>query len=170
MAVRREGNADQFLVKLILGVRIGLDAWASLVAQRASLKAPVDTTQLAQSITYQVENFPELLAAWRAEIGTNIQYARAQEFGSGIHDPKGPHTITITAGFWTGKSNKKALAFAWPGAPAGMEPNAEGLFFFRSIEHPGVPAQPYLRPALRETEAEGRQLLLHAIVAEISKP
>lgn len=170
MAVRREGNEGEIQVKLVIGVRIGLDAWAALVAQRASLKAPVATSQLAQSITYVVESFPELLAAWRAIVGTNIEYAAAQEFGSGIHDPDQPHTITIEAGFWTGKSNKKSLAFGWPNAPAGMEPDPDtGLFFFRSVQHPGVRAQPYLRPALRETEEEGRSLLLQAIVTELSK-
>lgn len=166
MAVRRESNADEFRVKLVIGVRIGLDAWGALVAQRASLKAPVDTTQLAQSITYEVENFPELLTAWRAIIGTNIVYAGAQEFGSGIHDPDQPHFIPIPA---LGNLNAKTLAFEWPGAPAGMTPNAEGMFFFKSVLHPGVPAQPYLRPALRETEDEGRSLLLQAIVTELTK-
>lgn len=166
MAVRREQTRESIRERLVIGVRIGLDAWGALVSQRASLNAPVATTQLAQSITYLVESFAEIAGAWRAIIGTNLIYAPAQEFGSGIHDPEFPHYIPIPA---LGNVTAKTLAFQWSNAPAGMTPNAEGMFFFKSVLHPGVPAQPYLRPALRDTEDEGRSMLLSAIVAELQK-
>lgn len=167
MAVRREQTSDSIFVKLIVGARIGLDAWGALVSQRASLKAPVDTSQLAQSIHYLVESVEGYSAAWRAVIGTNLEYAAAQEYGSGLHDPDTPHMIPIPA---LGNTTAKTLAFEWPNAPTGMKPNAEGLFFFKQVLHPGVRAQPYLRPALEETNEEGRTMFLQAIAVELNKP
>ena len=163
MAVKREQNRDSIMVKMIIGVRIGLDAWGALVAQRASLKAPVATGELARSVNYAVESMPEMAAAWRAVIGTNISYAAAQEFGSGLHDPDQPHFIPIPA---LGNVNAKTLAFEWPNAPAGMKPDPDtGLFFFKRVLHPGVPAQPYLRPASRGTQEERQSLPLAALVS-----
>jgi len=164
--VRREQSNDAIFAKLIVGARIGLDAWAALVSQRASLKAPVATSQLAQSIHYLVENAEGYSAAWRAVIGTNLIYAAAQEYGSGLHDPDTPHMIPIPA---LDNVGAKTLRFQWPGAPPGMVPNAEGFFFFKSILHPGVRAQPYLRPALEETNEEGKSLFLRAIAVELQK-
>jgi hypothetical protein len=157
---------ERFLVRMIVGVRVGLTAWAELVAQRASLKAPVASGELARSIfAGEIGG-----AGWQImtiAIGTNLEYAPAQELGSGLHDPELPAKYPIEP-----IPPTKSLAFEWEGAPAEVEHMRDprtGLFFFGKVMHPGVPAQPYLRPALMETEIEGRSLLLSALVAELGR-
>lgn len=54
---------------------IGLDA-----ASTSASKAPVDTGRLKNSITYAVDN-----AGFVVYIGTNVEYAAAQEFGDYKH-------------------------------------------------------------------------------------
>lgn len=134
-----------------------------LVAQEAENLAPFDTGRLARSINatdpYEIERF-----VYGILIGTNVEYARAHEYGSGLHaeDPEKRHKILIEAGYWTGKSNKKALAFEWPAGPKphpAFDPNT-GKYIFRRVWHPGVPAKPYLRPALKNTGPQWMGILL----------
>jgi hypothetical protein len=67
--------------------------------------------------------------------------------------------------------NAQALAFSWPGGPTGhsaYDPET-GLFFFKRVFHPGVPAQPYLRPALQHNRDLVRRMILQAIVNEMRR-
>ncbi len=166
---------EAFIQSVRTGSIIGLSAAADIGAQIARGMAPVDTTRLSRSVhrseVAEVADF-QFVVEW----GTNVEYARAQEFGSGIHDPRGPHPILIEAGFLSGKSAKRALAFKWPGAPAGFLPNAADgeTFLFARVHHPGVPAHPFLRPSLdlgtpsREGgQAKLRSLVLSAIWAQL---
>jgi phage gpG-like protein len=90
---------------VLIGMYKGLTAWASLVAQRASEKAPVDTGRLARSI-HAGTPFPLSEFVMAVDVGTNVEYARAHEFGSGIHRTIGtPDYIIIRP------KNAKALAF-----------------------------------------------------------
>jgi len=169
--VRRGKSQQQFTDAVIVGTKKGLNAWADLVRERAAHNAPVDQGELARSINKgEVSQIGEY--SWMISVGTNLEYAAAQEFGSGLHseDPDKRHKYPIEAGFWSGKSSSKSLAFLWPGGPgkasSAFDPDT-GLYFFRKINHPGVRAQPYLRPALKDSSAEGRSLLLAAVVAEL---
>lgn len=51
-----------------------------------------------------------------------------------VHDGTDPHVIQAKSG--------GVLAFNWPGGPTG------GMFFARSVNHPGTKAQPFLRENL----------------------
>lgn len=158
--VKRKLSSAQLEARVALGVENGAFAWGLLVAQRAAEKAPVDTGRLARSIH---SGTPTEIAPMVVQvlIGTNVEYARAHELGSGLYseDPDERDFIIIEP------VNAKALAFEWPGGPKNIsnyDPET-GLYFFRRVRHPGVRPHPYLRPALRESEEEGKMLLWDAI-------
>lgn len=168
--------------RMLLGLFNGVSAWQLLVEGRASKLAPVDTSRLAKSI-HANPNFPieikELVVV--GQVGTNVEYARAHELGSGIHalDPSARELIKIEAGFWTGKSDKKALSFAWPGGPKPHPAYNEsgphaGKYTFRVVYHPGVPAanqgEGYLRLALKETKEEGKRIVIQSVINEMKRP
>lgn len=161
----RTGEASRMEQTLVFAATKGLLAWANLVAQRATLKAPVKTGRLARSINVgTVEQIDRYNFA--IKIGTNVEYAAAQEYGSGIHSPNPAdrRLIPIRA------RRKKALAFMWAGGPTNIsayDPES-GLWFFKVVYHPGVPAHPYLRPAVEETRTEGPQLITMALIAGLS--
>ena len=80
-------------------------------------------------------------------------HAAAFEYGSGEHGDTGaPYIIS--------PKEKAALAFEWPGhdPPWGSQKfiglGEDGKLLFRFVEHPGVKARPYLRPAI-ESERDG---------------
>jgi phage gpG-like protein len=150
--------------KVLIGAMKGMIAWGALVAQSASFKAPVDTGRLARSIhvgepVAVTETFVTIV------VGTNVEYARAHEFGSGIHaeDPSERQLILIEA------KHKKALAFKWKNGPTDISAYNEksGMWFFRRIWHPGVPAHPYLRPAAKENMDTGRRLVFASIMVQL---
>lgn len=126
--------------KGMAGLDRGLILAGQLVAQRATGKAPIDTGRLKRSIT-QGRPYSKSGGRRAIDVGTNVIYAAIQEFGGKIP----AHTIRPRV--------KQALAFKWPNAPAGANPGKGGLFVFKSVNHPGaiIPAQPYLRPALKES-------------------
>lgn len=177
--VRRAKERAVMLRRIDKGCVIGLMALGSLVAQRAELNAPVDTGRLARSIhrgpPFRIGPF-----VWGAQVGTNVEYARAQEMGSGLYseDPKYRKKIKIVAGFYNPEtpSNKRALSFAWPGGPdphpaLQTEGPYAGKYAFASVMHPGVKPQPYLRPALQSVREDGseRRLIIGSIVAEVTR-
>ena len=166
--VYMEKRAQQRLNKaLIIGVRKGLIASGEYVAQKAGLKAPVARGDLSRSIhagkTFTVPTTsrgPGRVIG--IKVGTNLEYAPAQELGSGLYGPKGEKYPIVGS----------PLAFEWEGAPAEVEHMRDpksGLFFFNKIMHPGVKPQPYLIPALTESKAEIRKLMTRAILAQLKK-
>ncbi len=154
MPVRRAGKLNNLPARLDTAIRRGLIESGMVVAQTASQKAPVDTGRLMRSITYSQ---PKKVSktAYSVDVGTNVIYAPALEFGSGIYAESGPKKrITPT--------KKKMLAFKWKNAPfPPMSPS--GFYFFRSVA--GVKAQPYLRPALKASRDKIKALLIKNIRA-----
>lgn len=171
ITIKRKNGPSKMEHRLVIGCLKGMAGWGDLVAQRASDNAPVDTTNLATSIhRSDVEEVEKL--SFTVLVGTNVEYARAQEMGSGLYAEGGSQgKIPIVAGFWTGKSTKKALAFEWPGGPTDHPAydKKSRKFLFHSVMHPGVHPQPYLRPALEDTREDGRKLLLSSIAAELRR-
>lgn len=158
------------------GVMIGVMATGEIVAQRAqqiaSDKGVVDTGRLARSIHRGPPRRQELYV-WSADVGTNVEYARAHEMGSGLYseDPAYRKKIKIVAGAYNpntkSPSPKKALSFKWAGGPdphpaLTTEGPYAGHYTFHSVMHPGVKPRPYLRPALQSVLEDGtlkRQIL-----------
>lgn len=164
--VTRENSREKMLHNFTVGIIVGLDASGRLVAQTASELAPVDTGRLARSI-HAGDPFEISELFWAIDVGTNVEYARAHELGSGIHalDPAERELIVIEP------VNAKALAFEWPSGPKNIsayDPET-GLFFFSRVYHPGVPAHPYLRPALEATRDEVRQIMTSSVAAEVAR-
>lgn len=62
-----------------------LDACGALVETQAALLAPVDTGLLKKSITHRVVDTPR---GGDAEIGTDVEYAPFQEFGTVKNAPQ----------------------------------------------------------------------------------
>lgn len=163
---RRTGTREEHEQRFRIGATKGLLAWGDLTAQKARLKAPVKTARLARSI--KVGTVEELHALQMSiDIGTNVEYAAAQEFGSGQFSERNPVPfIPIRA------RRRKMLRFKWPGFPgdprssSGYDPES-GYFFFRSVKHPGVKPKRYLRGALEEEKHHGARLAVQAVVAEL---
>lgn len=165
MTVRREGRLRNLGTRLENGLKAGLIESGQLVSQRATRKAPRDTGRLKRSI-HEGRPYRSTRTRWVIDVGTNVEYAATQEFGSGIHAEGGGKPITITA------KNKQALSFNWPNAPAGVQamfPTTFPRVFFKSVQNRGVRPQPYLRPALRQSSKEIRAIMLRAVVGAMRK-
>lgn len=103
----------------------GVGTTALQMERTAKQKVPVDTTTLRASIEAR------RLAIGEWVLGAKTDYAADVEFGTA------PHTIEA--------DQADALAF---------EGRDGELIFRQSVQHPGTPAQPYLRPAKREHQSE----------------
>tara|TARA_R100000329_G_scaffold62626_1_gene55825 strand:- start:213 stop:659 length:447 start_codon:yes stop_codon:yes gene_type:complete len=97
-----------------------LDDTADAMSLEAQRLVPVDTGRLRGSINVKKEYLSKV-------IGTNVEYARDVEFGTG------PHEIVA--------KNKKVLAN-----------KKKGIIFGKRVKHPGTEAQPYMRPAFQNNK------------------
>lgn len=184
MAERRS-NKQNLEAGLLLGGLIGMEAWADLVAQRASTSSlmPVDTSRLATSIikdpngaTFAREGNS---VTFTHRVGSGVEYAGAQEMGSGLYnewegdEARPKRAYAIVAGALQDpplEGGKKALAFHWKNAPAGMEGTGkDGKFIFTFVMHPGVRPKRFLRTALRETNEEGRGLVRTSMLNQMAR-
>ena len=160
---RRAGRLKKLAARIENGMRIGLILSGKLVSQRATRKAPRDTGRLKRSIK-EGKPYKVRKTALAIDIGTKVSYARAHELGSGLFAEKGPKKkIEIRP------DKKKALAFFWPNAPAGLTPSASGKFVFGKVMHPGIKPTPYLRPALKESTADIKKIILASVVGALKK-
>lgn len=157
--VRREGklSSGELNNLAIAGLDRGLILSAQLVAQRATRKAPIKTGRLKRSII-QGRPYTRVGGSRAIDVGTNVVYARIQEFGGKIP----PHDITPRV--------KKALAFEWPNAHEGLTPSKSGKYVFAFVNHPGaiIPAQPYLRPAIDESRNEAKTIIGKSVVGAMA--
>lgn len=116
-----------------------LEAAAEDIALRieadAKRKAPVDSGRLQGSIASEAERVSE--AVVRAVIGSNVEYAPFVEMGTD------PHPIT-------------GDPLAWEGGGGEMQ-------FATEVQHPGTPAQPFLRPAVEQNRSYVRERVAEAV-------
>lgn len=118
--------------------RQAVDHYAERVKQRAIARAPKKTGALAASIEVTVERVEQgrneagqfdSTGNYEVSVGSNLDYAAAQEMGARAHliVAHGPYSLH----------------------------NAEtGQYFGPVVHHPGNAAQPYLRVALTDVQAE----------------
>lgn len=163
MAVKRSGKLQNVKARVENGTKNGLLLAGDLVAQRATRKAPIDTGRLKRAITRS--NPKKKGSNWIITVGVfKVKYARAQEFGSGLHATRRPKKkIKIVP------NKKQALAFKWPNAPSSLKPSKSGKHIFLSVMHPGVKAQPYLRPALEESQEDITKIIGNAVVGALTR-
>ncbi len=96
MTVKRTHNIDRLAGRIDNAIKRGLIEAGYLVAQRAAGKAPVDTGRLSRSVTHEPRF--QKKGHYIVRVGTNVEYAQAQEFGVGARaeDPsksKVPHRL-----------------------------------------------------------------------------
>lgn len=115
-------------------VDAGTKTTVKQIERTAKQNAANDTGNLEKRIRFVK------LAVAEYIVGTDVDYADDVEFGTA------PHVITPT--------DADALAF---------EGQDGELIFRQSVDHPGTPAQPFLRPALQEHRSD----LVANIEAEI---
>lgn len=169
--------------RIDIGVMLGVMSTGEIVAQRAqqiaSEKGVVDTGRLARSI-HRGPPRRKALYIWSCDVGTNVEYARAHEMGSGLYseDPQYRQKIKIVAGAYNPNTKsstpKKALSFKWSGGPdphpaLTTEGPYAGHYTFASVMHPGVKPRPYLRPALQSVLEDGtlRGQILRGILGQV---
>ena len=100
----------------------------SRIVDNARQRAPKKTGKLSSSITYKVTNGTKL------EVDVSVPYGTYQEFGTGTRGeyPGRPYIIT--------PKQAKVLRFTAGGQ----------TIYTKRVNHPGIPARPYLRPAAQE--------------------
>lgn len=101
------------------------------IERAAKQNAPVDTGRLRSSITTETGDRFGLPVV---RVGTNVEYAPAIEFGSE------PYII----------EPDEAEALQW------TDPKTGEPVFAKKVEHPGIPAQPFLLPAVDEVMSRFR--------------
>lgn len=104
-------------------------AGALIVETLAKQNAPVRTGNLRRSIHTEVLESTRALA--RVSVGTDVEYARTVEFGSGLYGPRHARYPIVP---------RTRRALFWPGAAHPV----------RRVMHPGVQPHPFLIPALRD--------------------
>ena len=164
MTVERKGKLNGAEAKLENAIKMGLIDAAKIVAQRARRKSPIDQGRLKRSLHHS-DPRPEGSGLWVIDVGSNVEYARAHELGSGLHATVGEKKrIPISA------KNAKALAFAWPNAPDAVKNSQKKfpLVFYRSVMHPGIRPTPYLQPALDESRDVIKGLIVKHMVAALT--
>ncbi|OKI04929.1 hypothetical protein A6A06_09545 [Streptomyces sp. CB02923] len=117
-----ERGLRRYLGRMSDDVRKAVERTGTDVQNEARRLAPVDTGRLRSSIVARQTGGGRRVGY---EVGTNVNYAAAVEYGTA------PHVIV--------PKNKKALA--WPGAAHPVT----------KVNHPGTAARPFLRPAVEKT-------------------
>lgn len=154
--VRTAGKLRRLAAKADGGMRVGLILSGKLVSQRATRRAPRLTGRLKRSI-HEGKPYNVGRTALAIDVGTDVEYARIQEFGD-------PNELVIYP------KTKQALAFVWPDAPAGLQPSKSGKYVFAHVTRPPVKAQPYLRPALNESIGDIKKLILKSVAGALRRP
>lgn len=81
--------------------------------------APVNTGFLRDSISIEITD----LGSEQLTLTVLVEADYADDLNFGTR----PHPI----------EGRPVLRFQWPDAPAGLEPDEDGFFYFRSVNHPG---------------------------------
>lgn len=103
-----------------------LEVASNMVVGKAKEKAPARDGQLRQSI--QAKKPKKRGSEWSAKVGSGLEYAKYQEFGTGIHGPKRRRIYP-----------KRAKVLAWR--------NKKGeMIFARSVA--GVPKQEFMKKGI----------------------
>lgn len=145
MTVRRSGEFKDAAARVENGVKRGLILAGDLVAQRATNRAPRDTGRLKRSIT---RGDPYLTGPqrWAIDVGTNVIYAAAQEFG------------------YIGTVTERQRAFFWHM----YAETGEGMWRALALSKQYViPMRPYLRPAVWLSGPDISRLILRSVLGAI---
>lgn len=127
----------------------GLTAAAIIVRDSAVMLAPVDESELRDSIDYQIR---ELRAEVEAHIGTNVFHARFVEFGTGEFAENGQGR----KGYWVFVKGEDNVGGSG-GKTYTLAEAKQAMAYLRSLGLEayytnGQSPQPFLRPALTDNK------------------
>jgi HK97 gp10 family phage protein len=131
-----------------VGATLGMASAGDFVVTQARAKAPQRTGQLVNSIQREPVEGSFTAGTLGVTIGAGAPYATFVEFGTGIFGPKKARIYPTT---------KKALSWEGP----------EGRITVRSTK--GMPAKPYLVPAIEENEEAISQTIADSMDNELDK-
>jgi len=136
--------------KLQVGMRNGLQEFSNLVAEEIRQGAPTHIKNKVEAGTVEVIGGHE----FRIRIRIDEPSARAIEYGSGLRATRGTQkTYTIAPG-----KTSPNLQFYW---------KKKGRWFIgkngQTVQHPGVPARPFVAPALRRVKGKFNQIMIRNI-------
>ena len=131
---------------------------AEVLARAIRARGP--TRRIRENVTVGPVQSPSA-GSMRIDVSVKAPEAFAYEFGSGIHRPENPGTYVISP------KEKSMLAFFWDkvdkNSPVGNKfrgiSKETGKALFTFVDHPGVAAKPYDRPAIEETKDEIREII-----------
>jgi hypothetical protein len=140
--------------RLSKGLELGLTNFGQAILKDIEQNAPAahlkKENRLYKVLVKGVGNY-----AIGIEIGAKD--ARAWEFGSGIHaTKKEPGKYWIYARGARGEEGARLLSFDW-------DKSKTGRFVGVRVHHPGIPAKPYIYPALRRQLRHVNQFILQGI-------
>lgn len=120
---------------------------AKAVKDGAVARAPVKTGQLRRSIQYRIVNKEgEVKAIVAPRSGRKVAKGKTGFYGHIIEGGAKPHEVRPKRG--------KRLAFDLPGV---------GAVFARAVNHPGITAEPFMRPAYEAQRDRIRAELTKAV-------
>jgi hypothetical protein len=120
---------------------------AQAVKAGAVARVPVKTGQLRNSIQYRILNKQgEVKAIVSPKRGRRVARAESGFYGIIIEGGAKPHKIR--------PKNRKRMAFTLPGV---------GVVFARGVSHPGIAADPFMRPAYEAQRERIRGELTKAV-------
>lgn len=146
MTVRREGKFRNAPAKVENGIKRGLIEAGMLVSQRATRKAPRDTGRLKRSITVG-QPFTLVAQRYAIDVGTNVEYAAVQEFG-----------------LLSQEITDRQRRFFWAKWSETSNPMWRALALSETYT---IPMQPYLRPAMWQSEADARRIILKSVIGAL---
>ena len=143
----------------MVALRKGLIAAANLLAEKAKAKADSkNVPEVSKNMKVgKVENNGSGALGITISIGLKedeAPAAAAYEFGSGLHGKEGktyPIVPKMTGGVLIFPKER------W--ASYNPPPDAPDLFRFGKVDHPGVKARPYMKPAIEENKEEMGEMI-----------
>ena len=146
---------------MLIALRKGLTAAANLLAEKAKQKVTSNAgvpNNIAENMKVgKVENRGSASLGITISIGlkeNEAPAAAAYEFGSGLRGKekqKYPIVPKMTGGVLI-FPKERWLSYEPP-------PDAPDLFRFGKVMHPGVEAQPYMKPAIKENKEEMGEMI-----------
>lgn len=153
---------------LMKAAEVALMAATLPIENEAKLRAPKKTRTLSRSIHSKITK--RTLRIVEAKIGTDIIYAKIQEFGGTIKPKNGKYlAIPVNSGkqYVSPKNFPTPLGFRRTKKGNGILIDAEGTTQFILVKSVEIPAKPYMRPAFdakrNEAVQEFTEVMRHQI-------
>jgi HK97 gp10 family phage protein len=130
---------------------------AKVIQQAARAKVPVDTGNLKRSISVKVLNRNRDAYQVTAMVGPEIVGRRSSK----------KKKIDAFYAHWV-EYGTKAHHIPKQGVNDKVMTDGQGKFFGRSVDHPGIPFQPFMRPAFDENIAAAQKIIQDVLTVGVA--